>query len=414
MINKLLDKIKNKKITLGVVGLGNVGLNLVLKASKENIQFFGIDTDEEKISSLKKNKSYLSYISDEEISKMSASSFSSNYDQLKKCDVICLCLPTDFNHKPALEIFYEAFKEVLSSLNKNSLIIIESTLPPLTTENNLLPLISKSFSLGNDLFLGICPERINPGKKDEYQQSETRIFSGFDAQSKELTKSFYKSLGLETHEVSNFRTAEFTKIYENAYRAINIIFTDQMQMLSQEIEVNIHEIIHAANSKGLGFTPYFPSSGIGGGCIPMSLEYLQYLGEKVDLQSDLIQSAIKNSHDKTRKIAYEISKKITQTKNQILFLGASYKKNIGDLKRSPTLEVINLLDKPSCKLMICDPYLNGHDFPADIQFIQKLEEVDLNQFDAIVLMTEHDEFNLKKLNSFKSKIIDPKGLLSLI
>lgn len=410
-MNKLLNQIENKKIILGVVGLGNVGLNLLLKASKNDIPTFGIDIDQKRIATLKEGKSYLSYVSNQEISQLKESFFSTDYSNLKKCDIICLCLPTDFNNKPELGSFFKAFNETLHFIKKNSLLVIESTLPPLTTENELLPLISHSFSLGSDLFLGICPERINPGKKEEYLQSETRVFSGFDRTSKELTKKFYESIGLKTHEVSTLKTAEFTKLYENAYRAINIVFADQMQNLANEAGIDIHEVIRASSTKGLGFHPYFPSSGIGGVCIPMSLEYLQFLGEKLDLKSDIIDSAIKNSKDKTNEIARLISERIKGENKKVLFLGASYKKNIGDVKRSPTLEIINLLDKKLISIAICDPFLHEDFFADEINFIQSFNEIDFDQYELVVLMTEHDEFNLKKLKEIKSKVIDPKGLL---
>ena len=413
-MNKLLNQIKNKKIILGVVGLGNVGLNLLLKASKNDIPTFGIDVDQKKITTLKEGKSYLSYVSNQEISQLKEAFFSTDYSHLKKCDIVCLCLPTDFNNQPELGSFFKAFNETLHFIKTNTLLIIESTLPPLTTENELLPLISKSFSLGSDLFLGICPERINPGKKEEYLQSETRVFSGFDRTSKELTKTFYESIGLKTHEVSTLKAAEFTKLYENAYRAINIVFADQMQNLANEAGIDIHEVIEASSTKGLGFHPHFPSSGIGGGCIPMSLEYLQFLGEKLNLTSDIIESALKNSKDKTSDIARTISKRIKNGNNRVLFLGASYKKNIGDLKRSPTLQIINLLDRKLFSIAICDPFLQKDIFTDEINFIQNFNELDFDHYELIVLMTEHDDFNLKTLKEIRSKIIDPKGLLSSV
>lgn len=410
-MNKLLDQIKKKQITLGIIGLGNVGLNLLLKASANDIISFGIDIDQKRITSLKEGKSHLSYVTNEEISLLKKTTFSTDYSDLKNCDVICLCLPTDFVNKPELESFFKAFNKVLDHFKKNSLLIIESTLPPLTTENELLPIISRTFSIGKDFFLGICPERINPGKKEEYLQSETRVFSGFDQSSKELTRSFYNSIGLKTHEVSSLKAAEFTKLYENAYRAINIVFTDQMQKLANEAGIDIHEVINAANTKGLGFQPYFPSSGIGGGCIPMSLEYLHFFAEKMDLKSDIIESAIKNSKDRISDIAHLISKNLRSENSTILFLGASYKKNIGDIKRSPALEVIKLLDAKIFSVTICDPFLHKDTFTSQITFVKNFKELDLNQYDQIVLLTEHDDFDLKSLCALKTKVIDPKGLL---
>lgn len=402
-MNDLLENIQQKNFSTSIVGLGNVGLNLLINLSKKDISTIGIDINLERINLLRDGKSYLSYIDDLEIKNIKKSYFTHLYQDISNSDVICICLPTDaFNKKPSLSLFRDSLDQIFKLAKKNSLIIIESTLPPLF----LKEIAQKNFE--HDFFIGLAPERINPGKKDEFEQSFTRIFSGINEESKALTKAFYQHIISNLFEVSSMEAAAFTKLYENAYRAINIAFTDEMQTIASKLGININEVILAAQSKGFGFHAHYPSSGIGGACIPMSLEYLSDLGEKLNSPSSFLNEAIKINDNKIVNIARDIIKKDARN---VLFLGASYKHNIGDLKRSSTLEVIKNISSFNIQISVCEPFLTSEHFDKGLEIISDFEKINFSQYDVVVLMTKHATFDLEKIKEFKDKIIDPMGLL---
>lgn len=400
--------IKDKTATVAVVGLGNVGLNCLTKAAFSYSHLIGIDIDKERVENLNKQQSYLSYLSNDDLALFKEVVFSDDYSLLKKANIVCFCLPTaSKNQQSNTEIFEQAFLKALEFIQEDTLLIIESTLPLLFSEKFIIPSLKNKFQIGHNIFYSYCPERINPGNPHEYPKANARVFAGSCPLSSELTQNFYHNLKESLVELNDLRTCEFTKIFENAYRALNISFVDEMKTLADKLNINIYNVIHGAKSKGMSFEAHYPSSGIGGACIPMALDYLVAVAKETNTSLVLTPSAIERNKLTIKNISDEILKY-----KKVLILGASYKKNIADLSESATLKVLDFLANKNIALTLCDPYFTKKAFEKyDVHFENDLSKLELNDFDAVVLMTDHTDFNLQKRKNQAKKWIDPKGIL---
>lgn len=404
-------KINYPQNIIAIIGLGNVGLNLLLKSANHFDKIIGIDINQERINLLNTGKSYLDYVTNDEIESLSNVVFTTNYSHIQNANIVCLCLPTtSTSAKSETQTFERALIKALNFIKPNSLLISESTLPVGFHSNFIIPTINRYFSLGQNIFLGYSPERINPGKISEYPQTNTRIFTGFCSRSKMLTKNFYQNFVPFLLEMSDFNATEFTKIFENAYRALNIAFVDEVKYITDKLNLNIYEIIGGAQSKGISFEPHFPSSGIGGACIPMSLDYLEEIARKTESNANIVHQARIQNQFKINQIIDSIK----QHRN-ILILGASYKKNLADLTRSSTISIIEAIQDYSLNITLCDPYFKNKDFDnLNIKFINSFKTLDIASFDAVLLMVEHHEFDLQKIKRKAQRLIDPKGLCLLL
>lgn len=402
------EMIKDKTATLAVVGLGNVGLNCLTKAASSYTHLIGIDVDKKRVENLNNQQSYLSYLSNNDLASFKNATFSDDYSLLNKANIVCFCLPTTSKNQQAnTEIFEKAFLKALEFIKEDTLLIIESTLPLLFSEKFVIPALKSKFQIGHNIFYSYCPERINPGNPQEYHQASARVFASLCFKSSQLTQDFYYSLKESLVELNNLKTCEFTKVFENAYRALNISFVDEMKTLADKLHIDIHNVIQGAKSKGMSFEAHYPSSGIGGACIPMALDYLVAMAKETNTSLLLTTSAIERNKLTIKNISDEILKY-----KKVLILGASYKKNIADLSESATLKVLELVTNNNTSITLCDPYFTKKAFEQfTIDFEDDISKLQLNDFDAVVLMTDHAQFNLQQMKSQAKKWIDPKGLL---
>lgn len=404
---ELEQKIKKREVSLAIIGLGNVGLNLLLNSAPFCQKVIGIDINQDRINQLQNGKSYLNYVSDEAILSVQNTTFTTDYSRLQEVDIVCYCLPTSsMSNKPNTDTFENALKKSLLFIKHNSLLISESTLPVGFHSKFIIPLLGQHFRLGENIFLGYAPERINPGKQPEYSQSNAQIFTGFCEHSKKNTRFFYQNFISNLHEMSCFEATEFTKIFENTYRALNIAFVDETKDIAEKLNLNIYEIIKGANSKGMSFEAHYPSSGIGGACIPMSLDYFLDAASQGHQDANLALRARKQNENKIE----QIFQALKDYKN-ILILGAAYKKNIADLTASSTLKILEKLKETSIKTTLCDPFFDKKDFQSfNLHFIKSLDHINLKQYDATLLMVDHSEFDLLKIKKESKNVIDPKGI----
>ena len=428
----LKSRIKNHKSTIGVIGLGYVGLPLSIRFSEEGFKVVGLDIDKEKVKLLNVGKSYIKHIKEADISKMANNGFNATTDfsEISNVDVIIICVPTPLgvHNEPDLSCIHGTLENIKPFLKENQLLILESTTYPGTTEEILVPFINsiqnqeskiknQKFTLGVNFYLGYSPEREDPGNKNFSTQTIPKVVSGHTKNCLEITKSLYTAIVNDIVPVSSTRVAEMTKILENVHRAVNIALVNELKMVADKMNINIFEAINAAATKPFGFTPYFPGPGLGGHCIPIDPYYLSWKAKQYGIKSRLIELASEINREmpgwvvtKLIEILAENKKDISHTK--ILILGLAYKKNVNDTRESPSFELIERLTNLGAKVEYSDPYIPVSS--GSIKYSFSLESVKLSSksigsYDAIILVTDHDDYNYDLLQKNAKIIIDTRN-----
>lgn len=420
-MNKLLKKISLNKETIGVFGLGYIGLPLALNLSRKKIKVLGFDIDKEKINNLKKNKSYLSHIKSKEISYAKKKGFiaTNDFSLVVNLDVIIICVPTPLkkNKSPDLGFIKMTIKSISKYLKKNQLISLESTTYPGTTKEIILPIIkNKGLILGKNFFLAFSPERLDPGINSVKIKEIPKITGGITKNCALISSKIYKKVHNKVITVSDTETAEIVKLLENVYRAVNIGLVNELKGLTDKLNLNIYEIIKAASTKPFGFTPFYPGPGLGGHCIPIDPYYLSWKANKLGIKTDFIKLAGEINSSIPKKILNKINN-IFKTKNikniKILILGIAYKKNVNDLRESPGIKILDLLLKKKYKVNYSDPLISKiprlRNFKLNLKSI-KLNSKNIRKFDLVILSTDHDVFNYKLIYNSSKLILDTRGV----
>ncbi len=417
MYKSLLKKIKSKKINICIIGLGYVGLPIALRFINKGFNVFGIDEDFKKINSLRNSSSYISGIKNSELKyfKKFKNNLSTSYSLTKNTQVILVCLPTPLkkNKTPDMKYVFNCAKKIKKSINKETLIILESTVYPGATEEFLNKIFNDSKLIGKDFFVSHSPERENPGDKNFNYKTTPKIVGGFTENCKKLSTQLYSHIVKKVVPVSSIKVAELTKLHENIYRAINIGLVNEMKIISNKLGINIYEVIDAAGTKNFGFQKFYPGPGLGGHCIPIDPYYLSWLSKKNGYEPKLIKTAGDINTKITNQIIKKILKNLKNKNGKVLIIGVAYKKNTNDDRESPSLKIINELKKNKIKVSYHDPYINkinkGRIFRHSIKSIN-LSKKSIKKSDLVVIVTDHDNVNYNLIKSFSKKIIDCRGV----
>ena len=393
-------RIYKKEIKIAVVGLGYVGLPLAIEFAKSGIEVVGLDIDKDRLQHIKRNESYISDISNQELRKcLGSSRFSATGDfgALRGVDVIIICVPTPLKKKyhPNISYIQQAVKSIAKNLKKGSLVILESTTYPGTTEEVILPLLENDKLKHNrDFYLSFSPERIDPGNKKYPVNKIPKIVGGVSQEATLLATLVYKNIIDEVKPVSSSRTAEAVKLLENTFRLINIALIDELAMMAHKMDIDIWEVIKAASTKPFGFMPFYPGPGVGGHCIPKDPLYLYWKAKHFGFRSRFIKLA---SDVITYMPKYVVTRleDILKTNNvklkgsKILVIGVTYKKDIKDLRKSPSIDIIDVLQKRAAIVSYYDPlipYLKLN--RINLRSIE-LKRSKLANFDCVVISTDH-------------------------
>tara|TARA_B100000902_G_scaffold8533_1_gene10718 strand:- start:34738 stop:36030 length:1293 start_codon:yes stop_codon:yes gene_type:complete len=408
----LLEKIKNKRAIVGVIGLGYVGLPLCCALLKKNYQVYGFDKDEKKLKILKNGKVYLPNIKQDFIKKNSSKFHISKINsKINECDIILICVPTPVNKKkqPDLDPIRKSMIAISPYLKKGQMIILESSTYPGTTNDLIAQKLKNKFIFGNNFFIGYSPEREDPGNKKFNLKNTPKITSGLTKNCEEVTNYFYKKIVKKIIPVSSIETAEFTKLYENSFRSINIALANEAKILCKRIGININEVVDAAKSKPFGFNAFYPGPGVGGHCIPVDPLYLSWIAKKRGLKMDFINLAGR-INDQMPKWIFQNIKKIFRInkifKPKILLIGIAYKKDVGDYRESPSLKLIKIFIKNNIIFSYHDKFvkkIQTREFKNKFRSV-KLNKSTLKKFDGTIIMTNHSYLN-KNLIINNSKII---------
>ena len=372
MSASLKNKIQTRKANVAVIGLGYVGLPLAVNFAKAGFQVFGLDKDADRVSKIQRKQSYILDIASSEIEKVvkKGKFFASmDFENLRQADVIIICVPTPLKRKytPDPSYIISAVKTIAKYLKKGSLVVLESTTYPGTTEELIQPELERSgFKAHKDFYLSFSPERIDPGNKHYDVTKITKVVGGVTPEAGQLTRLLYETIIDKVHTVSSAKAAEMTKLLENSFRIINIGWINEVAMMCQKLGIDIWEVIEAAKTKPFGFMPFYPGLGVGGHCIPDDPLYLYWKAKQYGFSSKFIKlSADTNlampqyAVDRLKDFLKSHKKALVNSK--LLVLGVTYKKDVKDLRKSPPLKLIELLQAAKAKVSYHDPiipYLN--------------------------------------------------------
>lgn len=424
MVKALVKKLKSKEAKIGIVGLGYVGLPLALRYSEFGFKnVIGFDIDNTKTKAIHSGKTYIKHISSEAIKDSVKRGFkaTTDFSKIKDVDAIILCVPTPLNkyREPDLSFVLGTMDDnVCPYIRKDQIISLESTTYPGTTDEELLPRIEKQgFKVGKDFYLAFSPEREDPGNKNFTTRSIPKVVGGYSEKCLEAGIALYEGVIDKVVPVSSTKAAELTKLLENIHRAVNIGLMNEMKVVADHMGIDIWEVIDAAATKPFGFTPYYPGPGLGGHCIPIDPFYLTWKAREFGLHTRFIELAGEINSG----MPYWVIKKLTLALNEqkksvngskVLVLGIAYKKNVDDMRESPSVELMEQLVKRGAKVEYSDPYVP--EFPKMRKHVFDLSSVKLTpsklqSYDCVLLATDHDEFDYKMILQNSQLIIDTRG-----
>ncbi|WEG15360.1 nucleotide sugar dehydrogenase [Alkalihalophilus pseudofirmus] len=413
------SNIESREDKIGIVGLGYVGLPLALLFSDKKYTVYGIDKDINKINSLLANKSYLNEISDEEILTSFANNsrlVSNEYDVVKDLDVIIICVPTPLTkeNEPDLTYLRNAAHSLVPHLQKNQLIILESSTYPGTTREELKPIIEKSgLKVGIDIFLAYSSERIDPGNIHFKLEDIPKVISGVTDTCLQKVEDLYSSVFKETVKVTSPEIAEMSKVVENSYRFINISFINEVSQICEKLNINVWEVIEAARTKPFGFSPFFPGPGIGGHCIPIDPMYLQWKANQVGHESKFIELANQINDEIPSHIINKLKEAMNgslENKN-ILIYGVAYKKDVNDVRSSPALPIIKALLNNKALVSYHDPFIDSFSIEGTVLKNSPLTNSVLNESDCVLILTDHSKIPIEQIIDQAKLIYDTKNIL---
>lgn len=420
----ILAKIKNNDFTVGIVGLGYVGLPLAVSFAGNQVKTIGFEKSEVKTSQVNQKINYIGDVKDEELAEVVEKGLltgTTDFKRLTTCDAILICVPTPLDRfkKPNMDYIESACIEIGQNMKAGAFICLESTTYPTTTEDFMLPIIERESGLkaGTDFWLAFSPERVDPGNKQFVTRNTPKVLGAMSDEGLEIGKAIYSYAIDVIHPVSSPKVAEMVKILENTYRLVNISLINEMALLCGKMDIDIWEVIDAAKTKPYGFQAFYPGPGIGGHCIPLDPFYLEHIAKKFNFDLSMIHTAghidMMMPHRMTIKIGTALNRhKKSINGSKILFLGVAYKPNISDERESPALKIMDEVVKKGGLVGYHDPYIptvkteDGHTFHST-----ELTADTLAAADCIVLTTKHDSFDVDFIEQQARLIVDMRNFI---
>jgi UDP-N-acetyl-D-glucosamine dehydrogenase len=428
----LKSKIDARQAKVGVIGLGYVGLPLSLLYAGQRFPVTGFDIDREKVEALSQGRSYICRILPREIQEARAKGFvpTSDFSKLADMDAIIICVPTplDEHHEPDLSFITNTAHAIAPRLRAGQLVVLESTTYPGTTEEVLVPILENenqkrlraartgaSASGDGEFYVAFSPEREDPGNTSVARENVPKVIGGLDCQASEAAAALYGAIFRRTVPISSPAAAEMTKLLENIYRCVNIALVNELKLLCLRMGLDIWEIIGAASTKPFGFQPFYPGPGLGGHCIPVDPFYLSWKAKEWDFRTRFIELAGEINIAMPYHVVTSVSKALNQQKKtlngaKVLVLGAAYKKDIDDLRESPALTIIELLQKEGAQVGYNDPYVPfiGKGRKYDLQ-MESAPLDNLAHYDCVLIVTDHSDYDYGQIVQQSQLVVDTRN-----
>ena len=425
---ELESKIESRTARIGIIGMGYVGLPLTLLFSEQDFRVTGFDVDASKVEQLNAGGSYIVRIPAEEIAKAKTAGFRATgaYAEIAEMDAIIICVPTplDEYHQPDLSFIEQTARAIAPNLREGQLVILESTTYPGTTEEILIPILESGNRFGlrairqageRGFYAGFSPEREDPGNETVARRDIPKVVGGLEATATSLASALYGTIFNRTVPVSSPAAAEMTKLLENIYRCVNIALVNELKQLCQRMDIDIFEVIDAAKTKPFGFHAFYPGPGLGGHCIPIDPFYLSWKAKQFDFRTRFIELA----GEVNLGMPYYVIEKTALALNghkkclngaRILVLGLAYKRDIDDLRESPSLTIIELLRKAGVQVAYNDPFFPtvGRGRHYDLNMTCTPLD-DLGQYDAVLIVTDHTSYDYRRIVAESRIVVDTRN-----
>jgi len=422
MLEALLRKLDERSATIGIVGLGYVGLPLAIRYADVGYKVIGFDIDPAKAQHIAQGKTYIKHIPDSAIQDASQKGFEATTDFTRATDVdaLILCVPTplDEHREPDLSFVINTLESLLPYMRKGQVVSLESTTYPGTTEDELRPRIEATGQrVGEDVFLVYSPEREDPGNPDFTTRTIPKVCGGSTANCLQAGQALYGQVIDEVVAVTSTQVAEMTKLLENIHRAVNIGLVNEMKIVADRMGIDIHEVIDAAATKPFGFVPYHPGPGLGGHCIPIDPFYLTWKAREYGVNTRFIELAGEVNRYMPEWVVNKVAEGLNRHKksingSRILILGIAYKKNVDDMRESPSVEIMSQLQTLGAIVQYSDPHVSA--FPKMRRYSFNLESVEvtaqsLAEYDCVVVATDHDAFDYDLIVRHTQLLVDTRG-----
>lgn len=423
MKDELLLKIHNKSAVIGVIGLGYVGLPLAVEKAKAGYKVIGFDIQEHKVDMINEGENYIGDVVPgdlKSIVKAGKLRATRDFSFISSVDCVAICVPTplDAYFQPDISYVVNSAEDIAKHLHRGMLIVLESTTFPGTTEEVILPILERSgMKCGKDFYLAFSPERVDPGNKLFKTKNTPKVVGGVTPDCTEVAAALYNNvLDSEVFKVSSPKVAEMEKIHENAFRNVNIALANEMAIICEKMGIDVWEVIEAAKTKPYGFMPFYPGPGVGGHCIAVDPFYLTWKAREYGYHTRLIETAGEINNympefvlERSMKILNRIEKPLKGSK--IFILGVAYKQDIDDIRQSPALEVIDLLEKHGANLKYNDPYVAEFSYKGRTYRSVELSRENLRDADLVIITTMHSVYNYEFISENAAYIFDTKNAL---
>ncbi len=420
---QLLARLESREALIGIFGLGYVGLPLVLRFAQVGYRVIGFDIDSTKVDKLNSGETYIEHITADAICTALDKGFTptTDFSRAHECDALILCVPTplDKHREPDLSFVLNTTESIVPHLRPEQIIALESTTWPGTTDEELRPRVERNgLRVGQDIFLVFSPEREDPGNANYGTQNIPKILGGVTASCTQVGRVLYSQVIDQVVPVRSARAAEMTKLLENIHRAVNIGLVNELKIVCDRMDIDIHEVIDAASTKPFGFTPYYPGPGLGGHCIPIDPFYLTWKAREYGLSTRFIELAGEVNANMPQWVVGKISDALNERGQavkgaNILVLGIAYKKNVDDVRESPAVEMMELLRHRGALVSYSDPHVPRFPEMRDYRF--DLNSIPLNAntlavADCVLLATDHARFDYDLIKAHARLIVDSRGV----
>lgn len=425
MKEQLLTKIKNKEIKVGVVGLGYVGLPLAVEKAKAEFKTIGFDIQKEKVDMVNQGHNYIGDVVDKDLKKIVETKMltaTTDFSFVKEVDFIAICVPTplDEHQQPDISYVKNSTIEIAKYMKPGTMVVLESTTYPGTTEELIKPLLEEGSGLkcGEDFYLGFSPERVDPGNAVFKTKNTPKVVGAIGEDATEVISAMYRAvLEGDVHEVSSPAVAEMEKILENTYRNINIGLVNELAILCNKMGISLWEVIDAAKTKPYGFQAFYPGPGLGGHCIPLDPYYLSWKAREFGFHTSMIESSMM-INDKMPEYCVERASKILNRDkkalngSRVLVLGVAYKQDIDDYRESPAIPVIQILEKNGAEVEFYDPYISEYKEKGIVRKgLERIDEKMIQEYDLVMITCGHTCLDYDMIQRNAKAIFDTKNAM---